>query len=41
MHCQELSTKRDTHMNYQPRGISDPFQGPASYQSEVEAAQRS
>src|ERR1700750_763030 len=30
--------KRDKHMNYQPRGIST-LQGPASYQSEVEAAQ--
>lgn len=32
------SVERDKAMNYQPRGIST-FQGPASYQSEVDAAQ--
>src|SRR6188768_3852314 len=52
MHCQEcrqdwrrqtpqiVVTERITHMNYQPRGISDPaLQGPASYQSELGAAE--
>ena len=51
MHCQEcrlnsgdqprfVATERIRHMNYQPRGISDrSLQGPASYQSEIEAAQ--
>src|SRR6188768_2795364 len=52
MHCQEcrqdwrrqtpqiVVTERITHMNYQPRGISDQaLQGPASYLSELSAAE--
>src|SRR5215510_4608215 len=49
MHCQKCrfekrmassAAERITHMNYQARGISDrTLQGPASYQSEIEAAQ--
>src|ERR1700748_3877693 len=42
MHCHEcrLQERRITHMNYQPRGISDPaIQGPASYLSEIGAAE--
>ena len=36
---QIIITERITHMNYQPRGISDQaIQGPASYLSEIEAA---
>src|SRR4051795_11415896 len=44
MHCQEcrwllaIVSERIRHMNYQPRGIST-VQGPASYQSELSAAQ--
>jgi isocitrate lyase len=38
--CGFVVTERITHMNYQPRGISDQaIQGPASYLSEVGAAE--
>jgi isocitrate lyase len=37
--CQFGAAERITEMNYQPRGIGDQaLQGPASYQSEIEAA---
>src|ERR1700726_2182004 len=42
MHCHEcrLEERRITHMNYQPRGISDPaIPGPASYLGEIAAAE--
>src|SRR5664279_2498721 len=38
--CRFADTERITHMNYQPRGISDQaIQEPASYLSEVRAAE--
>src|SRR5436190_21882805 len=38
--CRFVVTERITHMNYQPRGISDQaIQGPASYLSELGAAE--
>src|SRR5579864_4037082 len=38
--CRSLATERITNMNYQPRGVGDQaLQGPASYQSQIEAAQ--
>src|SRR6201997_460700 len=38
--CRFVATKRITHMNYQPRDISDrAIQGPASYLSEIAAAE--
>src|SRR5712672_1223617 len=38
--CRFVVTERITHMNYQPRGISDrTIQGPASYLSEIGAAE--
>jgi isocitrate lyase len=38
--CRFVVTKRITHMNYQPRDISDrAIQGPVSYQSEIAAAE--
>src|SRR5882757_11473181 len=38
--CRFVVAKRITHMNYQPRGISDrAIQGPASYLSEIGAAE--
>src|SRR5208337_3636217 len=38
--CDLSSLKGSTHMNYQPRGISErAIQGPASYQNEIEAAE--
>src|SRR6202041_1052138 len=38
--CRFVATERITHMNYQPRGLSDQaIMGPASYISELEAAE--
>jgi isocitrate lyase len=38
--CRFVVTERIMHMNYQPRGITDPaIQGPASYLSEIGAAE--
>src|SRR5439155_26052592 len=38
--CRFVETERITHMNYQPRGISDQaIQGPVSYSSELGAAE--
>src|SRR5271155_4716928 len=38
--CRSVAAERITNMNYQPRGIGDQaLQGPASYQSEIKAAQ--
>src|SRR5450756_947279 len=40
MRCRFVVAKRITHMNFQPRGISDrTIQGPASYLSELGAAE--
>src|SRR5271155_2222121 len=38
--CRSVAAERITNMNYQPRGIGDQaLQGPASYQSEIKAAE--